>query len=337
MHLSPRLEFYGITKNETKISDIIHEPDFTSLFLRQGFEFNLQQSFTGICTNYYESFCYKQKSIDSPMAKDIALLLGHLVDSAKGGLIFNNQTWKEFLQRNGLPSYLPPPAYKDKKNSDPTDHVIDKLVLLAKKIKDNSLESLTKYFKIKAANYDDDLVMLWKEIDEEAKTDTELKGILSDLRVQLRAVKDYWGDNMNGKDAEAGNDSSGSIGTTIEQARQMFLDIRPLAGSQHPLARRWAKQVEKYETDRSKEQDEWGLLKASALFFLWQTGGFPWYVAGAELGRLKLKNKHARQMVESIFIAMKLDARFLSEREEEGVKGVDEWDEFDEDGWDDLD
>ena len=335
VHPSQDLEFYGITKDRTKVSDLISEPDFTSLFLRKGFEFSIEQSLMGKCTNYHESFCYAQQSIASPMAKDMAVLLGYLVDSAKGGLMFTNQTWMDFLERNKLRKYLPPPAYKDKKSGNFTEYVMDRLVLLAKRVKDDALESLTKYFKDKTRDYDHDLVVLWKDVNKEAKADTELKEILNDLCSKLQMVKDYWSLNSRGKDADGGSAPSSSFVTVAEKAREMFLDIRPLEGSRHPMAKHWTKQVERWETVTSRGQDEWSMLKASALFSNWQYGAFPWYVAGTELGRLKLKSRSSHEMVESMYVRMKLDGKFFGGQKEEDTEDGDEWDEWDE--WDEVD
>ena len=313
VYSAPDLEYYGIAKDTAKYSEIVDLPDRHSVFLHKGFEFNLRPRMLGICTTYHERLCYHQKSIDDPIVKNIAVLLGYLVDSAKGGLDFTGQTWSDFLLRLRLPKRLPIPAYRSKGESRPSKHVVDRLVFeVAKVVVEKALESFTKHFAKTAVDWDDDLVHLWKQEIEEGKSDPALKVIHSDLLAKLLKVRDYWGANAQGKISMDGEDSwtgKTPFKEVVEQARELFLQIKPLQSSTHPTAKRWAK--EDYG-------GQWTKIKASALFWQWHAGAFPWYVAGKELGAMKVERSPGggARMVGELHVAMKLDGRFATSRED---------------------
>lgn len=291
---------------------------------------------------YHERLCYHQKkSIDDPVAKNIAVLLGNLVDSAKGGLEFTEQTWSVFLLRNRLPRRLSTPAYKDNGRSRPTNHVIDRLVFeVAKVVVEKALENFTKRFAETAVDWDDDLVFLWKQDVEEGKGDPALKAIQTDLIAKLSKVRDYWGLHAQGRTSMDGDDGwKGKIPfkEVVAQARELFLQIQPLESSNHPFAKRWA---------RDDQSGHWSKLKASALFWHWHWGAFPWCVVGKELGAMKVERSSSggARIVNELHVAMKMDGRFAITREEyfgaegggegEGVGVGDDaeeesiWDEF---------
>lgn len=262
---------------------------------------------------YHERLCYHQKSIDDTVVKNIAVLLGHLVDSAKGGLDFTEQTWSDFLLRLQLPKRLPTPAYKGTGESRPSKHVIDRLVFeVAKVVVEKALESFTKHFAETAMNWDDDLVYLWKQEVEEGKSDPTVKAIHTDLIAKLKKVRDYWGANAQGKismDGEDGWKGKTPFKEVVEQTRKLFLEIKPLESSTHPTAKRWAKE---------DQGGPWTKLKASALFLQWHAGAFPWYAAGRELGAVKVERSPGggAAVVNELHVAMKMDGKFATSREE---------------------
>jgi hypothetical protein len=159
-----------MAKDTTKVSDISQESDFISRFLHRGFSFNLQTDMLGICTSYHESLIYHSEyPIDSPPAKEIASLLGYLVDSAKAGLSFNEKMWLDYKKARRLPCSLTKPAYKDKQNANPTDHIIDRLVfVVAKGLCTRVLTNLHEKF-LDVARWDTQLAT-------EAKAESAQKG-----------------------------------------------------------------------------------------------------------------------------------------------------------------
>ena len=335
------LDYYGIVKDNTKVSDMIDDADFVTRFLHKGFDFNMQPDLLGMCTIYHQSYCYHNGFIRSAKAKDVANLLGKLVDSAKGGFVFTEENWRAFKRKCRLPMWLDDPAYKA--NGAPTDHVIDQLVLVvAKGIREQTLSKFNERFKF-AAEYDHDLVALWKEEAEAAQKDKGLDLILKNLVAQLKKIHDFWVPNIRSSNPNDDGPRPGkhplSFTSVAQDARSRFLAIKPLETSTHILAQRW----------RKEHCEHWVQLKASALFFNWNyshwsKGGFPWYVAGKELGDMKVARSEGggERIVKNIHLAMKMDAKFAKRMDTgeghvaELPAGMDEWDDDDFDGWDEL-
>ncbi|MCJ1394492.1 hypothetical protein MMC18_007370 [Xylographa bjoerkii] len=308
-HIAPDLEHYGIVKDETKIADIIDSTDYTSSFLSKGFDFNIQSPILGMCTVYHESLCYRFMSISNPQAKNLAVLLGFLVDSAKGGFIFTEDIWKQFRANNGLPINPQPPAYKSGEPPRKIDHIIDRLVfVIAKKVIDTALSRFSERFK--DANYwDDDLNAVWKAEDQAASREPYLKKILVDLRTRLEELQAFWACNAHIKDPvelRPSRNDEDSFRARLEQVRERFLAIQPLQNSPHAMAARWA-------SDAGSTKGAWARLKASALFKLYHTRGrFVWYVAGKELVELKiLARGRASSVVEELWRVYRVDARLV--------------------------
>ena len=335
------LDYYGISKDRTIVADIINQEDFIDQFLYKGFDFNIQSPMLGKCSYYHEAYCYREGSINSSKAKDLALLLGKLVDSAKGGFIFTGDDWHAFKRKHRLPHWLDKPAYKD--GGEPTLHVIDQLVLVvAKGIREQALSKFNDRFK-GAVDYDYDLVALWNYEVENAKKDKDLDLILKPLRPQLKEVHDFWVANIKARNpnGDGGTWSEKpvlSFTAVVEEARARFLAIKPLETSSHILAQRW----------RKEWCENWAQIKASALFYYWNNRhwgnqSFPWYVAGKELGDMKVARSEGggERTIKAIHLAMKLDAKFarrVDDKESTAsfLDDMDEWDDEDFDGWDEL-
>ena len=307
-------------KDETKVADI-DKGNFASQFLHMGFDFNLEESLLGICTSYFESLCYKHKSINDPTAKNIAALLGHLVDRAKGGLRFTSGTWEKFKQKNGLKP-LPRPAYKTKEEPLRISHIIDELVFtVAKGIREKALGQFSTQFE-SAPTRDVDLVKLYKAEDGEAAKDEGLKNCLDDLQRRFIEYYSFWRKHCTGdQDDEAKSmTKNGSMGFRkgVEALREKFLNIEPVAGTGSAIVERWRKEFFGNTMGASSdaavgaEMCHWTLLKASTLFHYYRVGSFPWYVAGKELGELKLRALGGGHSVtQELYLAYKLDTGYV--------------------------
>ena len=327
----PGLKYYGITKDSTKMADILSDPDWSSQFLRLAFSFNTEANLLGQCSVYHESFCYRNGTIRDPTATNLAALLGLLVDRAKGGLVFNEQTWTGFLKKHGLPTRLPKPAYKNKATAKPTDHVIDKLVFVtAKGVREKALGQFSRHFE-KAVTFDDDLVRISKDEHEEAREEPELKRILADLNEKLQGVYNFWIANVG---TEGEDEISRKRGITfracVEHCRDLFLAIEPLESS-YPVVRRWKKDP------IGGRKSHWLRVKASALFTNFHTRNFVWHVAGEELGEMKaMKTKSYHTIVSDLFAAYKLDTKYVKRLERQNLRSLEDRGEEEEEGGDDF-
>ncbi len=337
----PSLKTYGIEKDTLKVSDILDDPDYTSIFLKHAFNFNLQTNMLGSCTGYHEAFCYKNYSINHPSAIAIAILLGHLVDRAKGGFIFDDQKWTMFLKMNKLPIRLPKPAYKDRDKAQPTKHVIDRLVFdVAKKVRQTALGHFSRHF-VEASTWDEALVRTWKKELGEAQGDESLLRVLGDVKVRLKTIHEFWRANVR----VDGDDDDGrplrkshamSFKAIVEKCREDFLNIKPLEDEiQHPVVKKWCQ-----EWKITNRGGHWSLMKASALFSEYHRGSMVWYTAGVEIGEMKATaggRGTYRPVVGEIFNVFKLDAKAVDRArriaENEGAAG----EEDDDDEFGDLD
>lgn len=249
------------------------------------------------------------------MAKNIAILLGRLVDSAKGGLLFTEEVWNEFKRKNHLQYHLPKPAYKDKLHSEPTNHIIDRLVFtVANGVSKRALGAFTKRFE-DASYWDDDLNAVWKAEDERSKSDATVKEVLDDLRTHIDSLHHFWSTNCTRAQADEfrpsrSNPSEASLNARIEQTRERFLAIQPLASNCSAIVDRWRK-------DDGSTKGAWARLKASVLFQRYcKYGKFPWYACGKELGELKMLGREGgRCVAEELWVHYKLDPRSVKKLE----------------------
>ena len=307
----PNIDFYGIEKDNTKVSDLLHHHDYMNQFLCHGFNFNLQTNMLGTCTLYHEKLCYHNKAIDSKPATQIASLLGNLVDSAKGGYIYDTGKWTDFLKKENLPRNLTDPAYKDR-NARPTDHLVDHLVhVTAKNIKDDVLKKFSEHFQ-DASERDDDLFRLRTEAVEEAKANKEMAKVLDNLKTGLKTIKDFWVVHAHVEDDEAVHATRKSpaltFRTLVERCREDFLKLGPTLDTP-PISDKIATWQRDHAAGRSSH---WDLLKASVAFYHHHIGAFIWHVAGVELGEIKVTAKGRgtyRAVDEEVFEAFKLDSR----------------------------
>ncbi|KAL8909002.1 MAG: hypothetical protein Q9207_000453 [Kuettlingeria erythrocarpa] len=348
----PALSDYGIETDTITVSDLLptHQQSseaYTSAFLHHAFSFSLQSNLLGICTSYFEAFCYAQKSISHPSAIKIASLLGHLVDRAKAGIIFEDSTWNAFLRSEGLPKALPKPAYKDKEKT-PYDkkksHLIDRLVFeTAKGVRQRVLHGFSKRFK-DVGSYDVDLVALYKNEAVESRSDAGIAQALKDLKWDLDKLRDVWSAQCSSRiGEEEGDDISPmkkgrrksalsvlSFQAVCEQARDRFLALRPSeeAIAKSPTVARWAREafpgisaVTSFSSTTSNTMSvpppviaHWTLLKASYAFYLFHNTTLVWYACGVELGILKAQARGCNKVVTPIWECMKVDGKAVARR-----------------------
>ena len=333
----PPIETYGITKDAAKTSDFIEKGRLTSAFIRHGFDFNLQFSMLGHCTHYHEAYCYSKNSINTPEAQEMAHLLGLLVDSAKGGFIFKESTWINYLNMRKLPHNLCKPAYKDRDKGRPTNHLIDRLVfVIAKRVRQETLCDFAKHFK-DVSSWDTELTRIGDEEAEEMKKDPEYLALMRALIAAFEKIFTYWKENIRkdmdddfGGSRPTKKSSTGpSFRAVVEACRSDFLAIAPTAPEfkGEPESDR----IRQWQLQHSKGKfSHWDLLKASVAFHKHHAKQFVWHMAGIELGEIKATAKGRgtyRTVVDSVFNAMKIDGKAvegIKRREDlDGDEGVD--------------
>lgn len=92
--LSP--EYFGLTRHARPMTQVRDTKDF----LEAAFKFNLTVSNLGRCTIEYEKIIYEEpRSIGADVAKELAVLLSHLVDGRKAGLQLTEEAWQEYRKK----------------------------------------------------------------------------------------------------------------------------------------------------------------------------------------------------------------------------------------------
>ena len=342
--LFPQLDSYGIEKDSSKVADILSYPDYTNIFLRHAFNFNLQANMLGICTLYHEALCYHEKTIDSPQAISIAVLLGSLVDSAKGGFQFDEAKWIAYLEKNGLSRKLRTPAFRDRQKTKPTDNLIDHLVfVVARGVREKLLHAFDKHFT-DVSPRDDDLFRIRNEEYEEAKSNKPLANVLRNLEAGLKDINKFWSINARPEDADedlrtSRNTNVLTFRNLVERCRADFVNLKPTLDDHPP--HETSDRVNSWQRDVARGRSSyWDLLKASVAFYLYHKSTFIWHVAGIELGEIKAMARGRgtyRAVVGEVFDAFKLDKRAVdgAMRREMGMRAEEEQDDEDEFGvWD---
>ena len=340
----PPLESYGIEKDTSTVADILSHDDYTNTFLRHAMNFNLQPNMLGRCTVYHESYCYHNKTIDSPQAFSIAVLLGNLVDSAKGGFHFDEAKWGAYLKKNELFGFLPKPAYKDRQNAKPTNILIDHLVfVVAKRVREKALHEFDKRFT-DVSPRDDDLFRIRNEEYEDAKSNTPLANVLRNLETDLKNIHRFWSIHARPENADedirpSRKADAMSFRSLVERCRADFVNLKPTLDdcpSTEPSDR-----IRSWQRDHARGRSSyWDLLKASVAFHNYHRSSFIWHTAGIELGEIKATARgrgNYRAVVGEMFEAFKLDKRVVDRAmrkempEREGRGKVEEVEDDDDD------
>ena len=328
---APKVEDYGIKKDDRKVSDFLSTSGKldTNAFLYHAFDFNMRKNMLGSCTSYYESLCYKNwPNRNFAHSHDLAYLLGYLVDSAKGGLRYDEEAWRALRKKWKLPP-ITKPAYKNARAARPTKHIIDRLVFeTAKGVKEKALKSFADRFQ-DVGRWDEDLARVWKieKEDSERKDGGEesrlLTAVLTDLLKRLASINEHWAKNSSSADEDGRSKNSATVfRALVEKCRDDFLELEPLDCA-CSRAKLWK---------RDGHDGHWGLLKASALFWKYPAATFAWYVAGVELGEIKARARGRggyRCVVSYIHEALKVDRKAVKgflwkEKEEEDLEEDDD-------------
>ena len=348
---TPQADSYGIESDKLRMKDILDSHNYVEKFLAHSFDFALRQSLLGICSNYHESFCYHNNGINSSLAINIACLLGHLVDSAKSGHLYDDQSWKQYLTKKNLPRILEKPAYKDpKKSRGKRGNLIDDLVFnVGKDTIDNALKDINDSFKDNII-WDEDISRVRTSESEDSKSDPVLKQAIDHAKREIEKVYDYWKRHTSAiadedEFATSKRRSGPDFSAIVEKCRADFLAIAPCpestkATSPSPsstLIERWIRE------HGSCHPSHWDLVKASLAFHRHETTTFAWYTAGMELCEIKARSRGRasyRTVTAGMYEMMRLDGKMVDKMrrrtDEDGEISEDEdelEDEFGEWGW----
>ncbi|KUJ08214.1 uncharacterized protein LY89DRAFT_338204 [Mollisia scopiformis] len=312
-----------LSKDSTRYEDLVrNESKVTAVptFLKKSFEFNMQSSMLGICTNYKEGVCYTQGNVDTEEARYLSQLLSNLVDQAKQGYLFDEDSWRIFRLKKAIPN--PKPLKRKDKNwvpRGPSSDIIEHLLWVA----DDAVNKSLQDFKEKGSYFDEDLVARFKHITEQSKDEPELKVLLKDLDQDLLQLKDKWQSHFS---RAPNDDSKPEFQSYLVAIYDEYLDIQP-------HAKNLASKLLLCEDGQNPELSEWEKLKASALFASYRrsyVGNLVWWMAGKQLCYLKASRRGAgpgalHAVTSSMYILNKPDASMIRRLQNEGYgAGLDE-------------
>lgn len=330
-----RPESLGITTDDTRVQDIVNSPNYVSIVLKKGIESALQPKLLGMCTNYYESSCYhlevesKGSSFRTSAIIELGYLLGHLVDSSKGGLQFTDSDWTNFKKHRGLFPFIPTPAYKDEGTRPPANpkHVIDKLMA---EIRDMQMTSLKKFSDKHKRGYQYDHSLSGPaKAETDAASEPEVYRALRVLKAQIVEMKTFYIEkvqlcNSNTPAAIANKPGALSWNALMQELRGQFEKLAPSAEGEHPTLRRWRREHEEMPLSPASS---WLRLKASLLYRECPKGNFHLYACGRELCDIKASTVEVEDKASAvgtegvalvrrgIFEMMKVDAKMVRQAE----------------------
>jgi len=316
-----------ITKDTTTYDDILksvlNKAMATTKFLKHNFEFNLEKSMLGICTNWKDELCYAQKRVDSKRAVLMSTLLSNLVDQSKQGYLFTEDHWnilRTSIMRE-IKQQFRKPDYKSGTFHSKSTHILDRLMYVADMAIEKTKKDLHDSFP-DTAFYDASLVAPFKWAKNEAETNHEWRGILDKLKLDIDAVKDVWtkhfgsakqaGDSKNfGQSFRSTEEEKIESGPVIGECYEMFRSIKPVDDT--PLTRLL---LESWHCH--PELSGWARLKASALFASYSfsfVSNLVWWVAGVQLCHIKATSIGGSvAMTPQMYAMLKPDSTFVKLR-----------------------
>ncbi|KAF3016464.1 hypothetical protein E8E14_008482 [Neopestalotiopsis sp. 37M] len=300
-----------LSKRTGKYEDLMrqHGDRATLKFLEEGFEFNMQPTFLGMCTTFKENLCYKRQSVADSTAVRLSTMLSNLVDQGKQGIVFTNKDFARF-KRSLLKKNEPEPAAPKYKLDSWTgkgrpSHIIDFLkfeVMIPQVDKElKRLSDTTKGHEV--AIWDRDLASMWNKYNEmRLKQNKRVGHGMSMLQTDI--------ENFQKKVEKLSGNEDLSFDAKVSHAYEDFQLIKP---------RGFSGTLEKVIADpEAKQHTEWSLLRASTYYKLYyKRSTFLWWIIGDELAALKAKASRDGPIVyvnAKSYAAMKHDPKYVKAR-----------------------
>ncbi|KAL6707441.1 hypothetical protein ACN47E_004011 [Coniothyrium glycines] len=309
---------YGISKDVRRLDQIMDPEDLNTIdeFLRESFEFRIQDSLLGTATIFLEKLQYRENTLRSERIDALCNVHDLLVDALKQGYRFTSHDFNSLVRyklKCGNPAN---PAYKGamkesakakdmvegeadpvKKIKYKTENILDYLYFEVVRKHNAKTRKLLKEAVPKEVDNDPDLTIVFLQMrsNQNAKFQKELQCMLEGFD---KIVKD-WNRNLGNKNdisREAYNKlvekcyaSFRALVPSIENA--IDAEIAPLV---HPY----------YGPDRPTT---WDYLRASAFYTTYpKKPALVWNMGGKELAQLKANsNSNTYHIVPGIFADLK--------------------------------
>ncbi|KGO44543.1 RNA-dependent RNA polymerase, eukaryotic-type [Penicillium expansum] len=309
-------EHYGLTKHSVPMASLKSTEDF----LESVFDFNLNLSNLGRCTVEHEKLAYDE-SVNYPKAKELACLLGHLVDGRKGGVHLSEQAWQEY-RKTISPKERALPAYRNPERKSKSSNIIDYLKFnVAQSELCRILSGLNEAFPENDVQnqLDDDLMRPWNEADKASKSNSEysqdLKDVLAEVRRSIDELYKQWNQGHS-------TSTSDEFSPISRQAAEIAAALAPPNTGKHPLIHTW-----------QNSHNEWRRLVASYTYRRCPNSRFILHAFGETLCQIKASVSPSRLVTNEVIACYRVNQKMVAHltANEWPVDEVDDADEY-EDG-----
>jgi hypothetical protein len=322
-----------LTKDARVYKDLVKgQRDPVSIFLKAALDFNMRPSMLGICTNFKDSVFYTVKDASHPANMALCRLLSDLVDQAKNGYGFSEESWTRFKKEKMGNVKARKPAHTSGVVDDcrRSDNVLDHLTIVAHDAIKKAVHEFHDNFG-QPPSWDDDLVDDYSWACRIMGCIPEWKEMLDTLTKDLSALKTAW--SIWRWDKAEKDEKSAFISSTYDK----FKAIRPPANN---AAGRIL-----LGPNPNNDLSQWNLLKASTLFSLFRgrdVSNMVWWMAAKQLCHMKaVKSGTPHSIIPRMYILLKADNNMIRKMQESfssrnledmaSVVNVEELDDFDDD------
>lgn len=301
-------DHFGLTKHSVPMREIQSMGEF----LESSFTFNLTLSNLGRCTVEHEKLSYDE-SIDSPSAKELSVLLSHLVDGRKAGVHLSEAAWQQYRKKIS-PRARELPAYKNTTRKKKPNNIIDYIrFVVSLKERNEVLTKIQETFPEAEHVHtrDPDLVQPWNETEKKAEKSQPVRAALEAIARDIEDLKHRWDQSLQG----GGTSFSPLALEAAEQARAIPL---PTSGDD-PIIQVW-----------KHSQSEWLELLASYTYKRYPVSSFVLHAFGEYLCQIKSKTLPSRTVSNEILACYRVNQKVIARLQvQDGGKEEDE-DEGDE-------
>ncbi|KAJ5602769.1 RNA-dependent RNA polymerase eukaryotic-type [Penicillium hordei] len=288
-------EHYGLTKHSVPMASLKSTEDF----LESAFDFNLNLSNLGRCTIEHLKLAYDE-SVDSPKAKELACLLGHLVDGRKGGVHLSEEAWKEY-RKTISPQQRALPAYRNPERRSNPSNIVDYVKLnVAQSELRRILSGLNDAFPENDIQnqLDDDLIRPWTKAEEASKSNPEhsqeLKDALGEVKRSIDELYKQWN---QGHSASTGDEFS----AISRQAAESAAALAPPNVGKHPLIHTW-----------QNSRNEWQRLVASYAYRRYPNSRFILHAFGETLCEIKASVSPSRLVTNEVVACYRVNQKMVA-------------------------
>jgi len=237
----PTPESLGIKVDRRTLREVLG-PDGRDIdyWLRESFKLSMQGSVLGHITKYLHRLAYLSGNITDGRVTETCDLHDLVIDSAKNGYIFGQDSWNKFKRRPGRPSSVPDPPYERFRKETPTKlrtliegtsyKRTDARNVVCFKVVGPEYLSLLQNVRTKLVASkltDAALEQHWEDAQAQANTRV-LNRVLVDLKEDIRHLIDHYSKEMTKCSSRDGDQLDGQLyAAAMLECSEIFQQIQP--------------------------------------------------------------------------------------------------------------